>query len=64
MEHIGLTPDGTSQPEIAMGVHQYARFTNQTMLLHDCALCWIVKYLSTTSDRESFMTPILILAFN
>eukprot|EP00957_Ditylum_brightwellii_P155857 11864579-Ditylum_brightwellii.AAC.1 len=34
-----------------MGVHQYARFSNQTMLSHERALHWIVSYLSTTADR-------------
>eukprot|EP00957_Ditylum_brightwellii_P026156 1978734-Ditylum_brightwellii.AAC.1 len=48
---------GTSHPEIAMGVHQCARFTNQPMLSHECALQQIVKYLSTTGHRGIVYYP-------
>eukprot|EP00957_Ditylum_brightwellii_P210181 15364652-Ditylum_brightwellii.AAC.1 len=48
---------GTSQPEIAMGVNQCARFTNQPMLSHERALRRIVKYLSTAADRGIVFEP-------
>eukprot|EP00957_Ditylum_brightwellii_P021006 1583558-Ditylum_brightwellii.AAC.1 len=40
-----------------MGIYQCARFSNQPMLSHERALCWIVKYLSTTTDRGIFYEP-------
>eukprot|EP00957_Ditylum_brightwellii_P135922 10367277-Ditylum_brightwellii.AAC.1 len=40
-----------------MGVHQCARFTNKPMLFHERALQCIVKYLSTTTDREIVYDP-------
>eukprot|EP00957_Ditylum_brightwellii_P051291 3888845-Ditylum_brightwellii.AAC.1 len=40
-----------------MGVHQCARFSNQPMLSHERALRRIVKYLSTTADREIVYDP-------
>eukprot|EP00957_Ditylum_brightwellii_P164468 12521536-Ditylum_brightwellii.AAC.1 len=48
---------GTSCPEIAMGVHQCARLTNRPMLSHEHALQQIVKYLNTTADRGIVYDP-------
>ena len=41
----------TSRPEIAMAVHQCARFNNNPMLSHEKAVKRIVKYLKHHPDR-------------
>ena len=41
----------STRPDIAMAVHQCARFTNQPMLSHEQAIKRIDEYLKGTSDR-------------
>eukprot|EP00957_Ditylum_brightwellii_P129511 9878996-Ditylum_brightwellii.AAC.1 len=42
---------GSTRPEIAMAVHQCARFCNDPRLSRERAVWRIVKYLSQTADR-------------
>ena len=47
----------STRSEIAMEVHQCARFSNSPMLIHEKAVKRIAKYTSTTTDREIVFRP-------
>ena len=48
---------GSSRPDIAMSVHQCARFNNNPMMSHERAIRRIGKYLLGTKDRGIIYTP-------
>ena len=48
---------GTTRPDIAMAVHQAARFTNEPRLSHERAVLRIGKYLQGTKERGIIFKP-------
>ena len=48
---------GTSRPDIAMAVHQAARFTNDPKLSHERAVHRIARYLKATKDKGIIYDP-------
>ena len=48
---------GNSRPEIAMAVHQVARFTNDPKLCHEKAIMRIGRYLLHTKNRGIIFEP-------
>ena len=48
---------GTSRPELAMAVHQCARFTNMPMLSHERAIQRICRYLLSTRNQGMIYKP-------
>ena len=48
---------GTSRAELAMAVHQCARFNNSSMLSHERAITRICRYLLSTKDKGMIYRP-------
>ena len=48
---------GTTRPDIAMAVHQCARFSVKPMLSHERAIKRIGRYLMGTKDRGILFAP-------
>ena len=48
---------GSTRPDIAMAVHQAARFSNAPMLTHEKAVMRISRYLIPTRDRGIVFKP-------
>ena len=48
---------GTTRPDLAMAVHQAARFTNDPKLSHERAIMRIGKYLQGTKDKGIIFKP-------
>ena len=46
-----------TRPDIAMSVHQYARFNNDLIILHEWAIQKAVKYLMETEYRGIIYKP-------
>ena len=48
---------GTTRPELAMSVHQCARFSSDPKLTHDRAIIRIIRYLEGTKDKGLIIRP-------
>ena len=48
---------GSTRPDIAMAVHQCARFTESPKLSHERAILYISRYLKGTADRGIIYKP-------
>jgi len=48
---------GTTRPDIAMAVHQCARFSSNPKRSHEKAVIKIVRYLKSTKDKGIFLRP-------
>ncbi len=48
---------GTTRPDIAMAVHQCARFSSNPKRSHERAIIKIIRYLKGTKDKGIFISP-------
>jgi hypothetical protein len=46
-----------TRPDIALAVHQAARFIHHTRASHAAAIKRIFRYLKTTKDKVLFISP-------
>ncbi len=49
----------SSCPDIALAVHQCARFSTCPMRVHEIAICHICRYLQATSTKGLILHPTL-----